>query len=104
MLPSPAGFFEQLGEAVFLEPGKLVQFLAAEFDEGLDFLRRDPREIRTAGVEAVEIHPRPLFEIDHVDGRLFDGLAHRDRAVALSSRADLCPKSTTMSPPMIKEK
>ena len=29
----------------FLEPGKLMQLLAAEFDEGLNFSRRDPRKV-----------------------------------------------------------
>ena len=53
MLPGPGGFFQELGEAVLLEPGKLMQLLAAEFDEGLDFSRRDSWKVGTAGIEAI---------------------------------------------------
>ena len=53
MLPGPGGFFQELGEAVLLEPGKLVQFLPAELDESLDLSRRDSWKVGTAGIEAV---------------------------------------------------
>ena len=52
MLPGPGGFFQKLGEAVFLEPGKLMQLLAAEFDECLDLSVRDPRKVRACGIGA----------------------------------------------------
>ena len=58
MLPGPRRFFQELGEAVFLEPGKLVQLLAAEFDEGLDLACGDPRKVWACGIETFGIRAR----------------------------------------------